>query len=70
MATQRKVCKAKARKKPRAKGSNEKPPVKDYWQLLARTYGLSLLLELAALGVSPCGSGSAGTLWVPTPTDT
>jgi len=39
MATPRKDSKANARMKPRAKGNNEKPPVKDYWQLLDyRTY--------------------------------
>ncbi len=39
MATPRKVRKAKAGKKTRAKGNNEKPSVKDYWQLLDyRTY--------------------------------
>jgi hypothetical protein len=34
MATQRKDCKANALKKTRVKGENEKPPVKDYWELL------------------------------------
>ena len=61
MATQRKVSKAKARKKPRAKGNNEKPPVKDYWQLLDyRTY-LHNAKRWVALCVVPACSGQALT---------